>query len=278
MKVSKRYLRMAAAVGGTAAAALLFTGVPAGAEPSVEVGGVETVAAQQQQQQSAIDERYENDPELRALLGAPVADEVVDSGVHYRGYERGRLYYTEDAGVHEVHGDILVRYLEGGGHQAFGVPITDERTSADGLGRFNNFSGTTATGGMSAYWHPDLGAHLVWGPIYQHWASAGLTQGVYGYPTTDTLSTPDGGGLFTHFTHINGDGASIYYSADSGAHGVFGLIRQHWAALGWETSYLGYPVSDEYDFEEGRRSDFQGGYILFNEATGETQDFPHPPR
>lgn len=44
--------------------------------------------------QSQIDARYEADEELRAALGAPTGDEVVEDGVAYRDYEQGRLYYT----------------------------------------------------------------------------------------------------------------------------------------------------------------------------------------
>ncbi|HZB49770.1 MAG TPA: hypothetical protein VE547_11820, partial [Mycobacteriales bacterium] len=39
------------------------------------------------------------------------------------------------------------------------------------------------------------------------------------------------------------DDVSIYWSPDTGAHPVHGDIRARWAQLGWEESYLGFPVT-----------------------------------
>ena len=49
---------------------------------------------------------------------------------------------------------------------------------------------------------------------------------------------------------------------------MHGAIRDKWAAIGWEKSFLGYPVSDEEDMPGGRVSRFQGGRIEWNRATG----------
>jgi uncharacterized protein with LGFP repeats len=77
--------------------------------------------------------------------------------------------------------------------------------------------------------------------------------------------TPGGGARYNHFTK-NG---SIYWSGATGAHNVQGEIRNRWAALGWERSYLGLPTSDEYAISGGGfRSDFQGGYIVYTLAGG----------
>jgi uncharacterized protein with LGFP repeats len=43
--------------------------------------------------------------------------------------------------------------------------------------------------------------------------------------------------------------------------------------MGWEGSWLGYPTSDEYGVPEGRRNDFQHGYIVWNASTGATNAF-----
>jgi uncharacterized protein with LGFP repeats len=53
---------------------------------------------------------------------------------------------------------------------------------------------------------------------------------------------------------------------------VHGLIRDRWAALGWETSYLGYPTSDEFAVAGGRRVNFERGHITFTSATGQVID------
>jgi len=262
--------------------------------------------------QSAIDARYAAEPELRQLLGEPTAPEVRDGNTSYRVYQGGRLYWSAHTGVHEVHGALLAKYLELGGHTRFGAPTTDEETAADGVGRFNHFAGTPGTLAASVYFSPDTGTHAIWGVIREKWVEKGAEAGPLGYPVTDELGTPDGVGRYTHFsksgsiywTPANGahsvwglirtvweqtgwengplgypvtdelttpDGtgsynhfskaASIYFSPDTGAHEVYGAIRERWSALGWETSYLGYPTSGEFSIDGGRRNDFQGGYI-----------------
>jgi hypothetical protein len=61
----------------------------------------------------------------------------------------------------------------------------------------------------------------------------------------------------------------VYWTALTAAHEVHGLIRDRWAALGWEQSSLGYPISDETDEIDGsgRFSLFEHGSIHWNRAT-----------
>lgn len=46
-----------------------------------------------------------------------------------------------------------------------------------------------------------------------------------------------------------------------GTFGVWGPILDKWQELGGPTSALGLPISDEYQWGAGRRSDFEGGHI-----------------
>lgn len=83
---------------------------------------------------------------------------------------------------------------------------------------------------------------------------------------TTPKSTVDDSGCFWHF-----DAGSIYYTPDVGAYVVHGAIRDKYAALGWEQSALGYPVTDELslnDAADGRISYFQYGAILWNSEDG----------
>lgn len=90
--------------------------------------------------------------------------------------------------------------------------------------------------------------------------------GLLGTPGTEELPTADGVG---HFQHFNGGTASIFWSPQTGAQGVWGEIRRRWAELGWERSYLGYPISDKLDFPQGGLSNgFQHGDILWWPDTG----------
>jgi uncharacterized protein with LGFP repeats len=204
-----------------------------------------------------IEQRYNSDAALRTSLGAPTAPEVSDGGVRHRVYEKGRLYWSSQTGVHEVHGQILARYLALGGHTKFGAPTNDETSTPDGVGKYNHFIGTPGTGTASIYFTGATGAHGIWGLIREKWSALNREQGPLGYPATDELTTPDGVGRYNHFSKD----ASIYWTPATGAHEIYGAIRARWSALGWERSYLGYPRSGEFAFIGGRRNDFQYGYI-----------------
>ena len=51
---------------------------------------------------------------------------------------------------------------------------------------------------------------------------------------------------------------------------VHGSIGARYLGMGGTASWLGLPVSDEYDMPGGRRSDFEGGYIGWDPLTGGT--------
>jgi len=105
----------------------------------------------------------------------------------------------------------------------------------------------------------------VHGLIREKWASLGWETSFLGYPLTDETTTPDGIGRFNHF-----QGGSIYWTPNTGAWEVHGLIRDRWAQLGWETSCLGYPISDEEPASGGweRQSRFEHGIILWSANRG----------
>lgn len=86
-----------------------------------------------------------------------------------------------------------------------------------------------------------------------------------GAPTSDEFKTPNKNGAGQHF-----EGGSIYWSPATGAHEVHGAIKDKWAALGWENSFLGFPVSDEISTPDGygRFNFFEGGAIYFHPNLG----------
>jgi uncharacterized protein with LGFP repeats len=108
-------------------------------------------------------------------------------------------------------------------------------------------------------------AHEVHGWIREKWAELGGEAGFLGAPVTDETGTPDGIGRYNHF-----QGGSIYCTPDTGAHEVHGEIRNKWMELGWERSFLGYPLTDETTTPDGigRYNHFQGGSIYWTPETG----------
>jgi uncharacterized protein with LGFP repeats len=92
--------------------------------------------------------------------------------------------------------------------------------------------------------------------IRDKWASLGWERSVLGYPVTDQALTLDGRGEYNHF-----QGGSIYASPFTNASEVHGAIRDLWLKMGAESSYLGYPVTDEQETPDhkARRNYFQRG-------------------
>ncbi|PFG56806.1 short repeat uncharacterized protein predicted to be involved in signal transduction [Amycolatopsis sulphurea] len=143
-----------------------------------------------------------------------------------------------------------------------GAPVAPEVYDAFGGGvRYRDYAG----GRM--YWSAATGAHAVTGAALEKYQSAGEYR--WKLPTIDTTPTPNVEGSFTHVQN----GGSIYWSPATGAHLIYGAIGDHYARLGWERSYLGFPTSDEIQAGNLRRNTFQHGVIDHDPATGRTRDY-----
>jgi uncharacterized protein with LGFP repeats len=198
---------------------------------------------------------------LTSYLGAAVGDEFDWAVGRGQDYEGGSIYWSAGTGAHAVHGAILDDYKTFLGSPVLGLPTNDETPTGDGVGRFNHFSG-----GGAIYWTPDTGAHAVYGAIYEKWVEFDQEAGRLGYPITDETATPDGVGRFNHFSK----GASIYWTPDTGAHAIYGAIRDKWEAFDWEKGVLGYPTNDESATGDGvgRFSQFSGGGAIYWTPSG----------
>ncbi|MFG1796055.1 LGFP repeat-containing protein [Nocardia sp. NPDC049149] len=152
-------------------------------------------------------------------------------------------------GNFDVGGAIEVEYDQAGGPDVFGDPTSPESDAANG-GKWQSFDRNAVI-----YWHPVTGAHQVGGPILDKWRNLGLENGVLRYPVTDEQSTPSKPGRFNHF-----QGGSIYWSVGTAAHQIGGAIRDKWASYGWESSPLGFPITDEAAAKDN------GRYNLFNDG------------
>lgn len=73
-------------------------------------------------------------------------------------YQNATVFALPEGGAHEVHGPILEWYLaHGGPYGSLGYPISDERPTPTGFGRYNLFE-RGAVG-----WLPDTGAFTIGG-------------------------------------------------------------------------------------------------------------------
>ncbi|EEF61788.1 GH25 family lysozyme [Pedosphaera parvula] len=193
--------------------------------------------------------------------------------------DTGSIYYTAQTGAQSLHGNIRAHWASLGYETSpLGYPTTDETGTPDGLGRYNHFHNLTTGVAGSIYWTPQTGPWAIYGAIQDHWASLGWETSPLGYPTTDENSTPDGIGRYNHFTNlVSGVAGSIYFTPNYGAWAIYGAIHTHWSSLGWETSVLGYPVTDETSTPDGvgRYNHFknphlnnQDGSIYWTPSTG----------
>lgn len=169
-----------------------------------------------------------------------------------------------DGRAAEPYGKIGEKYAALGGARGPLGPAIGNETDAPHGGRFHVFKEGII------YWHPQIGeAFAVWGAISRKYWQLGRVE--YGYPITDERPTPDRRGRYNHFRAMHAPGrpeSSIYWTPDTGAHAVYGLIRDAWAKNGWERGELGYPTSDEFQDGAQRRQNFERGFIVWSQARG----------
>ncbi|MFI6151656.1 hypothetical protein ACIBCA_03055 [Kitasatospora sp. NPDC051170] len=160
---------------------------------------------------------------------------------------------------YEVCGAIRDKYNELGGPNSFlSFPKSNELTNPGGYGKRTEF----VNGPI--YWSPQGGAHPVVNHFFAAWARNGYEAGPLGYPTSDEIVNPDNIGRRQYFEH-----ATIYWKLNE-AYAVRGAIRDKWGEAGWESGYLGYPVSDEFATPDGigRGARFEHGMIYWTDAYG----------
>ena len=207
----------------------------------------------------AIADRYASLGGSGGFLGTAVTCEAPTQfrPGRYNDFQGGSIYWSSATGAWEVHGRIRDKWVELGKEGGpLGFPVSNETPLADGA--VNGFEG----GRIS--WSPRTDAHEVRGAILGVWAETGLEAGILGYPTSDETPTPLLPGRYNHF-----EDGSVYWSPTTGAYAITGDIRDYWADLGWENSYLGFPTSAEYPLGDGqRRQEFQGGTITWSPTGG----------
>lgn len=190
----------------------------------------------------------------QAVLGDPTGPELdAAAGGRYQAFaNNAAIYWRGDVGAHQVSGQVRDKWntlgAEGG---SLGYPVTRTLTTPGNSGEFSHFQNG------SIYWSLGTAAHSITGPIRDKWGELGWEAGPLGFPITDESTTTNNG----RYNLFNG--GAIYYTQRTGAHAVWGMIRDKWVAAGAEGGRYGYPTSDEYDYEDGKAQDFQGGRITW---------------
>lgn len=159
--------------------------------------------------------------------------------------------------VYTVGGAIGARYTQLGAETSpLGAPTGDEQSLSNG--RVQDFEHGRI------YWSAATGAWETYGLIAQKYLDLGGPTSPLGWPTSGELGTPNGIGRFNRFTEGN-----IYFNPQAGTHCVYGAIFAEYGRHGYEGGRFGFPTTDEYPTPDGRRNDFQGGWIAWISATGQ---------
>jgi uncharacterized protein with LGFP repeats len=144
----------------------------------------------------------------RSPLGEPISNELpsADGQGRISYFQGGAIYWNPGLGAVETHGLIYRKWLQTGGEQGpLGEPLTDEKPSADGLGRISYFQGG------AIYWTAQSGAHEVQGAIYQTWLQMDGERSALGEPVSDEQAANAGGGRISYFRAGN-----MYWSPSTG--------------------------------------------------------------
>jgi uncharacterized protein with LGFP repeats len=130
----------------------------------------------------------------RSPLGNPTTDELpAANGGRYNDFQHGAIYWHPNIGAYAVYGLIGQKWISSGRERGFGYPITDELPAANG-GRYNDFQNNA-----SIYWHPNTGAHVVYGDIRAKWVQMGREKSRLGYPISDEEAVGSAGQRISRF-------------------------------------------------------------------------------
>ena len=196
-------------------------------------------------------------------LGLPTTDSVPVSampGAQVVTFKGGRIYSGPTTGVFALSGPILSRYLAAGGPANLGLPTSDITP----VGGIVGAQMATFQNGR-IYWSRATGAHVVAGPVLDHYLALGGPT-VVGLPTADAAAVPQvPGGQVVSFT-----GARIYWSAATGAYELTGPVLSRYLD-GRVAATLGLPTSDVVPVPEvvgALTATFGNGRIYWSSTTG----------
>lgn len=183
-------------------------------------------------------------------LGQPVGGEVITETGAWTPFENGVMLWSPATDARENRGAIREAYGRHGferGH--LGYPITDEFVARDN-GRGQHYEHG------SIYWHPNLGAQVVYGSILDKWAATGWENGPLGYPLGEEFDGARLGGRVQLF-----QGGVVYWTPASGAWPVWGTMLEQYGRDGYEAGRWGYPGGPENRVGDSFFQGFDGGIM-----------------
>jgi len=162
---------------------------------------------------------------------------------------------------------VINAYNSSGGSSVFGAALPSNYTTPSRVAS----TGTSykalelSRGGI---YESSKGVFVVRGAVYEKYRTIGGPRHFLGLPISnegDAAKSPQGTtGRFSRFER----GTINWLSGKNKTYLVQGAIFDKWASMGYSGSPLGFPVSNEYPYQGGTKSDFEGGWITWTSKIG----------
>ncbi|WP_427171558.1 GH25 family lysozyme [Arthrobacter sp. 92] len=199
------------------------------------------------------------------VLGYPTSGETcgLKNGGCYQSYQNGQIHWSSATGAQLTRNGAIRNVWASSGYEngVLGYPTSAEICGLKDGGCYQSFQNG------QIHWTTATGANMTRvGAIRSLWLGTGSENGVLGYPTgTETCGLKDSG-CYQSF-----QGGQIHWTPTTGAQMTRnGAIQTEWAANGYESGVLGYPIGAETCGlkDGGCYQSFQGGQIHWSSASG----------
>lgn len=189
-------------------------------------------------------------------IGSCLNDAYEVAGGKRQDFRGGTAYWSKTSGARALYGAINARYNEIGGPTSWlGFPMTSEKKTPDGKGRFVHFERG------SIYWTAKTGAWAIPADMRDAWGKNGWEKGDLKYPNGAIQKV--GSGLIQQYQN-----GFLARNPKKNVQIVHGAIAAKYGKLGHAGSSLGYPVSNEKKIKGGAFQEFEKGYIYWSPGTG----------
>lgn len=194
--------------------------------------------------------------------GFPTSDvSTHPTGVRYSRFQKGAIYRLTNGQTYGVPEPEYSVYVSVGGindGSALGQPTGNPTRSSDQRAVYINFQ-------RGRIYRRSQVTVEIHGAIFTRHEALGGVHGPLGHVQTSVGSIGDGRGKASIFEH----GGVIYYTPQTGAHGVWGTVLAPYLDGGGPTA-LGYPTSDRVAVGDGRGTTFtaERARVYATQATG----------
>ncbi|MBN8821129.1 MULTISPECIES: hypothetical protein [unclassified Spirosoma] len=195
-------------------------------------------------------------------VGEPQKTKGGNGYVQYYSYNGKTLaIYHSNAGTFGMAAPDLVSKYDALGQETFknsalGYPTSDMKVCGSGCvyAEFERGVILKSTAVSEAV--------TVYGEIYKKYTSLNRWDGVLGYPTTDELDLTSKRGRYNVFK-----GGQIYWGSTTGAQAFWGKTQTLYGSTGYDTGWLGLPVTSTVNNYSGlslQRTGFEKGSIIID--------------